>query len=439
MNHSQKVLMFGWEFPPYISGGLGVACFDLTKALSSLGVDITFVLPSIKTPPAQDLHLNLISSADVQLNYRDTLVSFEEYLSGVKIVSINSPLRPYLTEDGYLKFLEQYQIYAHESSSDKSFKLYFSGDYGPNLVAEVFRYAYIAGVIATRTPHDVIHVHDWMTAMAGVEAKKASGKPLIYHVHALETDRSGVHTNKEIYDIEKMGLEFADRIIAVSHFTKASIVKHYNINPDKISVVHNAVSKTKVNKHNEVLHKKPGEKIVLFLGRITFQKGPDYFLEAAAKVLETEKNVRFVIAGYGDMINRLIERTAQLRIGRNVHFTGFLNREEVEEVFSSSDVYVMSSVSEPFGISCLEAVLFDVPVIISKQSGVAEVLNHSLKVDFWDTDELANKIHAVIKYPALQKELLTQASEELRHIQWDKSAHKVIEIYEELSRQNSYN
>ncbi len=429
--------MFGWEFPPYISGGLGVACFDLTKALNDLGTKVTFVLPNVKSAPASDLHVNLLSSSEVQLTRKDTLYSFEEYLSGVEMISINSPLRPYLTEEGYLKFLEQYQIHTNETSSDKSYKLYFKGDYGPNLVSEVFRYAYIAGVIAQRVEHDVIHVHDWMTAMAGVEAKRVSGKPMIYHVHALETDRSGFHTNREIFEIEKRGLDAADHIIAVSYYTKNNIVRFYNISPEKISVVHNAVSKTKVNKEYEVLRKMPGEKIVLFLGRITFQKGPDYFLEAAAKVLKREKNVRFVIAGYGDMINRLIERTAQLRIGRNVHFTGFLDREEVEEIFSSSDAYVMSSVSEPFGISCLEAVLFDVPVIISKQSGVAEVLNHSLKVDFWDTDELANKIYAVIKYPALQKELLTQASEELKHIQWDKSAHKVLEIYEKLG-QKSY-
>jgi glycogen(starch) synthase len=424
--------MFGWEFPPHISGGLGVACYDLTKSLSELDVDITFVLPTLKANPDPKLHLKLISSSDIKLNRRDINFSYEDFLAGVNVLKIDSPIRPYITEDGYLKFLEEYNTKINTKVSEESYNLHFSGDYGPNLIAEVFRYSYIAGIISQKTPHDIIHAHDWMTALAGIEARKYSGKPFVYHVHALETDRSGINVNKEIYDLEKYALHSADRIIAVSHFTKNNIIEFYGIDPNKISVVHNAVSRTKVSKQADLIRKKPDEKIVLFLGRVTFQKGPDYFLEAAAKVLKKTKKVRFVIAGYGDMVNKLVERAAELRIGRNVHFTGFLKREEVEQVFSASDVYVMSSVSEPFGISCLEAVLFDVPVIISKQSGVAEVLSHSLKVDFWDTNELANMIFALVKYPALEKELLTQASEELKHIQWINSAQRVKEIYDDL-------
>jgi glycosyltransferase involved in cell wall biosynthesis len=425
--------MFGWEFPPHISGGLGVACYDLTKSLSELDVDITFVLPTLKSKPESNLHLKLLSSSDVKIHKKDQIFSYEEFLSGINVLKIDSPIRPYITEEGYLKFLEEYNSKLNTTYLDKSYNLHFSGDYGPNLIAEVFRYSYIAGIISQKTPHDIIHAHDWMTALAGIEARKHSGKPFIYHVHALETDRSGINVNKEIYDLEKFALESADRIIAVSHFTKNNIIQFYGIDPSKISVVHNAVSRTKVSKQADLIRKKPDEKIVLFLGRVTFQKGPDYFLEAAAKVLKKTKKVRFVIAGYGDMVNKLVERSAELRIGRNVHFTGFLKREEVEQIFSASDVYVMSSVSEPFGISCLEAVLFDVPVIISKQSGVAEVLSHSLKVDFWDTDELANMIYALLKFPALEKELLTQASEELKQIQWINSAQRVKEIYEDLT------
>lgn len=311
-------------------------------------------------------------------------------------------------------------------------KLGISGDYGPNLISEVFRYALIARTIAADTDHDVIHCHDWLTITAGIEAKKVSGKPLIYHVHALETDRSGANVNPEIFKIEKQGMEAADTVIAVSYFTRRNIIDFYGIPPEKIEVVHNAVSKTKVNNRGTSIKKHPDEKIVLFLGRLTMQKGPDYFLEAAAKVIEKDPNIRFVVAGMGDMIHRLIERAAELRIGRNVLFTGFLRRPEVEDIFAAADAYVMSSVSEPFGISSLEAVLFDVPVILSKQSGVAEVLSNSLKVDFWDVDELANKIYSVVEYPALREEIKTQAAEELKNIQWENSAKQVVEIYSSL-------
>ena len=438
MNMS-KILMYGWEFPPFITGGLGVACYDLTKALSSLGTEITFVLPTMKGKNPVNSHLHLLDTNDLRVpNYIDKSISYEEFMEKIDLIGINSSLRPYITEDSYQEFINRMyesNTITEEHIQKDFYQFNISGDYGPNLIAEVFRYAFVAGSVAADVEHEVIHAHDWLTFLAGVEAKRISGKPLVCHVHALETDRSGINVNQQIFEIEKRGLEAADQIIAVSYLTKNSIVNYYGISPDKISVVHNAVSKKKSTQRTNSVKKDPDEKIILFLGRITFQKGPDYFLEAAAKVLQKYPKARFVLAGSGDMINRLIERTAELKIGRNVHFTGFLKRPEVEELFASRDVYVMSSVSEPFGISCLEAILFDVPVVISKQSGAAEVLQSALKVDFWDTEELANKILNILNHKALRKELQAQASEELKHIQWEKSAQHVIEVYDKIKKQ----
>ena len=434
-----KILMYGWEFPPFITGGLGVACYDLTKALSSLGTEITFVLPTMKGKNPVNSHLHLLDTNDLRVpNYIDKSISYEEFMEKIDLIGINSSLRPYITEDSYQEFINRMyesNTITEEHIQKDFYQFNISGDYGPNLIAEVFRYAFVAGSVAADVEHEVIHAHDWLTFLAGVEAKRISGKPLVCHVHALETDRSGINVNQQIFEIEKRGLEAADQIIAVSYLTKNSIVNYYGISPDKISVVHNAVSKKKSTQRTNSVKKDPDEKSILFLGRITFQKGPDYFLEAAAKVLQKYPKARFVLAGSGDMINRLIERTAELKIGRNVHFTGFLKRPEVEELFASSDVYVMSSVSEPFGISCLEAILFDVPVVISKQSGAAEVLQSALKVDFWDTEELANKILNILNHKALRKELQAQASEELKHIQWEKSAQHVIEVYDKIKKQ----
>lgn len=444
--------MYGWEFPPFISGGLGVACYDLTKALSSYGEEITFVLPTMKGKDVDISHLNLLDSNEIRVpefinTSKSEDISYEDFMEKINLIGIESALKPYITEKSYQEFLERLNesktitetITFEQGYETNFYDFSISGDYGPNLISEVFRYAFVAGSVAASVEHDIIHAHDWLTFLAGLEAKRISSKPLICHVHALETDRSGVSVNQQIYEIEKRGLEAADQIIAVSYLTKNSIVNYYGINPDKISVVHNAVSKKKSTQRNDSVRKDPDEKIILFLGRITFQKGPDYFLEAAAKVLKKYPKARFVLAGSGDMVNRLIERTAELKIGRNVHFTGFLKRPEVEEIFASSDVYVMSSVSEPFGISCLEAILFDVPVVISKQSGAAEVLQSALKVDFWDTDELANKILNILNHEALRKELQSQAAEELKHIQWEKSAQHVIEVYNAVKNTSDKN
>jgi glycosyltransferase involved in cell wall biosynthesis len=270
-----------------------------------------------------------------------------------------------------------------------------------------------------------------MTILAALEARRISGKPFILHIHSLEYDRSGEDINGAIRRIEQEGLEKADRIIAVSHRTKRMIVERYGIPPGRISVVHNAVSHQEAGRIYRAERRGTvrGQKMVLFLGRITFQKGPDYFVEAAAEVLRVLPEVRFVMAGTGDMVERMIERVAELGIGNRFHFTGFLQGEEIERIFSLSDLYVMPSVSEPFGISPLEAMLYDVPVIISRQSGVAEILRHALKVDFWDVREIAAKIIAVLKYPVLAGQMALKGREELRKIRWDTAARRIADLY----------
>jgi glycogen(starch) synthase len=421
-----RILMFGWEFPPHMSGGLGTACYGITKALTGLGHEVVFVVPRLKSK-GDPSHVKLISASEIPVPVQCLA---EEYVfHGLDVRMIQSLLRPYLNESQYGDLLEDHDLthlaWENDQKEEKRYRLFeISEHYGPNLIAEVLRYGKVAGVIAENQKFDVIHAHDWMTIFAGLHAKKLSGKPLILHVHALEFDRSGEHVNQDIYDIERLGMSLADRIIAVSHYTKNLIVSRYGIHPDKIAVVHNAVSRAEAGAAYKV-EGNVDKKIVLFLGRITFQKGPDYFVEAAAKVLKEIPNVTFVMAGAGD-----IKRVAELGIGKNFHFTGFLQGAEVEQIFTMSDLYVMPSVSEPFGISPLEAMVYDVPVIISKQSGVSEILRHALKVDFWDVKEMANKIIAILKHPALSDEIVERSREEVRNIRWENAAEKIVTIYQ---------
>jgi glycogen synthase len=422
-----KVLMFGWEFPPHMSGGLGTACFGLTQGLVNQGVDVTFVLPKLWDDFTKS-HVNLIGAN--RIRRKIGVREFERYSESLKFLEVWSPLRPYITELEYKKFCEINKHRVKEDMVDYM-TTEFSGGYGPNLMEEIVRYSFVASVIAQNEIFDVIHAHDWITFPAGIEAKRASNKPLIIHVHATEFDRCGDNVNQKVYDIERSGMEYADLIITVSHFTKDQVIKHYGINNNKIRVVHNAVSQ---EKHLEKLKIKRNlnEKIVLFLGRITFQKGPDYFIEAARKVLKRMKNVRFVMAGTGDMLPKMVERVAALRIAENFHFIGFLGSTELEKIYGLSDLYVMPSVSEPFGITPLEAMVYDIPIIVSKQSGVAEILDFAVKVDFWDINKLSAKILEILQYPEIARKMVQEGSKRLQNIKWDISADKVINVYKEL-------
>jgi glycogen(starch) synthase len=414
-----RILMFGWEFPPRISGGLGTACFGITKALAGLGHKITFVLPQVEATSAAPF-LNLVSAFGTPFSDAVPEGGETELLPRLTIHPIPALLNPYLNVGRYR------DLYLSEGGLFRD----APAVYGINLIAEVIRYGRAAGAVSRRFSFEIIHAHDWMTVPAALLARRISGKPLVLHVHSLEYDRSGENVNEEILDIEREGLKQADRLIAVSHRTKKMMVERYQIPPKKISVVHNAVSRNEAQRIYRT--ERTGErKMVLFLGRITFQKGPDYFVEAAARVLQVLPDVTFVMAGAGNMMEQMIERVGELKIGNRFHFTGFLQGEEIERIFSMSDLYIMPSVSEPFGISPLEAMLYDVPVILSRQSGVAEILKHALKVDFWDIRELSAKIIAVLKHPALAGEMAEKAREELRSIRWDTAAERIAELYRE--------
>jgi len=427
-----KVFMLGWEFPPFISGGLGTACHGLTKAMDRLGLEVIFALPR----PINGEYATHVTMLDPS-SYPDddTVVEYNEELENIKFCRIDSMLQPYSGDVEYQHRLEELirsrkGIVASSGGGEMDSSL--EGHYGGDMFSEVHRYAASAVRLAVKQDFDVIHAHDWMTYPAGIAVAEVTGKPLVVHVHSTEFDRSGEHVNQMVYDIERKGMHLADKVIAVSYLTRNIIITRYGVSGNKVEVVYNAVER---NGNNNGSFGKAGiasnEKIVLFLGRITMQKGPEYFLMAARKVLEVVDNVKFVMAGSGDMMGRVIEMAASMGIGNKVLFTGFLRGNDVEKVYQMADLYVMPSVSEPFGIAPLEALNNDVPVLISKQSGVSEVLTHVLKVDFWDIEEMANKMVAVLNYPPLRMTLREHGNFEVRKLQWTDSAKKCVQVYED--------
>lgn len=426
-DEKMKVLMFGWEFPPHITGGLGTACLGLTKGLVTIGdVEILFVVPKSYGDEDQQT-INLIGANEVDLGEQH--INYENLLRSINILNVKSNLVPYTSPEEYEKLVNT------EVSTKKEYiqttiggKINFSGGYGGSLWQEISDYAYVASKIASKNKFDVIHAHDWLTYPAGMAAKYASGKPLVIHVHATDFDRSGGSVNPGVYDIEKRGMDAADKIIAVSNLTRNTIIHNYGINPNKVFTVYNAVEPLENNPQLEDI-KATGDFIVTFLGRVTMQKGPEYFIEAAHKVLQKMNNVRFVMAGSGELLYRSIYRVAQLRMGHRFHFTGFLKMDEVKKLFALSDAYVMPSVSEPFGISPLEAMQSNVPVIISRQSGVSEILKHAIKIDFWDIEGMADAIYGILNYQGLSKYFIKNGKTEVDNLKWENTAAKVREIY----------
>lgn len=453
-----KVFMLGWEFPPFISGGLGTACYGLTKAMSKLGIEVIFALPK-SIDEAFSTHVKLLSPSSLVGRPRMSLPGqvipgqertdvIYDQLKNVQYHEIESMLQPYNRPEHYLERFEEMiknkrLSYSKDGDLLSDFEDFedFTGDantddYCGDMFHEIHRYAGSAVRLAVHEDFDVIHAHDWMTYPAGIAVAAVTGKPLVVHVHSTEFDRSGEHVNQVIYDIERKGMHSADRVITVSHLTRNIVLSRYGVTGDKCEVVYNGVELTGDGPQSiSRTGIRNNEKIVLFLGRITMQKGPEYFLQAAKLVLSVMDNVKFVMAGSGDMMNSIIEMAAGMGIGDKILFTGFLRGMDVQRVYEMADLYVMPSVSEPFGIAPLEALNHDVPVLISNQSGVAEVLTHALKVDFWDVEEMANKILAVLKYPPLQMTLREHGNFEVRKLRWEDAAANCAKVYSDAMMQ----
>jgi len=504
-----RVLMLGWEFPPFITGGLGTACYGLTRAMSRLGTEVTFVLPRridpsyashvrlvspgeprpedaagvpaaapVRVEPvmlspgdwesstaaagmfASGAETSLLSAADAPLSILGALGTALRAPGGLASVyrtgGLDARLSRFIHSAAQRRYLRHDLLAMDAETLAREIALYealpeagppmWSGDaaagaasslssrspsaidYDGDLLGQAERYARFCTSISKGLDFDLIHAHDWLTYPAGLAVARLTGKPLVVHIHSTEFDRSGEHVNQPVYNIERRGMHGAVRVVSVSMLTKNLCVNRYGVSPDKIDVVYNGVELDP--RHAGIDGIQTGDRIVLYFGRITMQKGPEYFIQAAKRVLEVMKDVKFVVAGSGDQAQRMIAMAAELGIGSKVLFTGFLRGKDIQRVFSMADLYVMPSVSEPFGIAPLEAMSHRVPVIISRTSGVSEILVNVLKCDFWDVDDMANKIVAVLRYPPLQNTLRDHGYFEVRGITWEGAARKCQATYE---------
>ncbi|MBR3453909.1 MAG: glycosyltransferase family 4 protein [Bacteroidaceae bacterium] len=415
-----KVLMFGWEFPPHILGGLGTASYGLTKGLSlQHDMDITFCLPKPWGDEDQSF-MKIIGMNNVPIVWRDVNYDY-----------VKSRVPNYMTPEDYYAFRDHiYADFSYMNTNDIGC-MEFSGRYPDNLHEEINNYSIVAGVVARQQQFDIIHAHDWLTYPAGIHAKMVSGRPLCIHVHATDFDRSRGHVNPTVYSIEKNGMDYADCIMCVSELTRRTVINEYHQDPRKVFTMHNAVYPLPQEYQDIPRPDHSKEKVVTFLGRITMQKGPEYFVEAASLVLNRTRNIRFCMAGSGDMMDAMIYLAAQRGIADRFHFPGFMRGKQVYECLKDSDVYIMPSVSEPFGISPLEAMQCGTPSIISKQSGCAEILDKCIKTDYWDVHAMADAIYAICTYPSLFKYLQEEGIKEVNGITWEKVGVRIRGLYDQ--------
>ena len=401
-----RVLTFGWDFPPSRNGGLGVACFGLTRELiDQSGVEVIFVLP--KKQEVVGTPRFVFADGEAKVTVREVSSSLVPYHSGTSLVE---------------------SLVGYDATGKPQYK-------ARTILEEAYRFAAHAAIIAQTEKFDLIHAHDWTSYLAGVAAKRVSGKPLMLHVHATSFDQAAsVNVDPSIFNIEREAFAAADSIVAVSELTRKIIIEKHGIAPEKVTVVHNGCDTFEPVRHPESLRdlKAQGKKIILYHGRITIQKGVDYFVRAARRVVDVDPNVIFVISGWGDMTNQIIRQVGELGLSGHVIFAGALWEEERDRMYQSADLVVMPSVSEPFGLVPLEALQHGTPSLISKQSGVAEVLTHVLKVDFWDTDEMANQILAALRYPVMHQQLRESGRREINRLSWADAAKKLYQLYKRL-------
>jgi glycogen synthase len=424
-NNKLKILMLGWEFPPIMAGGLGTACYGLCKALSQYA-DITLIIPrSVQTPQLEDVNilgLNFLG-LDPQLPYKGTTYNWETV---EEVIYVEADLNPYPMGIAYS--VQQHSVNVDDAEAVRN--LYSSNEpYGPNIMEKVRVYADVVSQIALTKDFDVIHAHDWITYPAAAKIKELTGKPLVLHIHSLETDRIGARAKfgiNMVYEIEMKGMQAADRLIPVSHFTKECAIEHYGIDPAKFHPVYNAIDPAPTFR----IEREWDEKIVLFLGRVTFQKGPEFMAETAFKLLKKYPKVKFFVAGIGDMLQQLKDLTMAQGTYDKFIFAGFLKKPQVQQILAQADVYFMPSVSEPFGLSALEAAQFGIPSVLSQQSGVAEVMDHALKADYWDTDKFANYIYALLNYEGIRSDIIENTNKDIDSMSWDDSARDVYKVYQ---------
>lgn len=433
-----KILMFTWEFPPLISGGLGMACYGMVKALLAQGIKIDLVLPTkelVYFPMREESDVDTLPAVflDPLMHREYNRHKFETINERLEYIGITSQPQSYFS----LKEIRQYaasvkkHYWLSEIVTNEEQELWdemttnLIGD--EDLIRKVQEYTLRADRFARALDYDLIHSHDWLTYPSGMLAKQISKKPLVVHIHATEFDRAGGPGDERVHKIEHAGMTFADKVIAVSKYTAQMIMSRYRIDTGKIRIIHNAFSiPVDTVLTQERIFKGP---TVLFLGRITLQKGPDYFLDVADRVLKVHPEARFIIAGTGDMSRHLLRKSAAMKLKNRFLFTGFLNRKQVESILRAADIYVLPSVSEPFGISPLEAMAFGITSIISKQSGVAEVVHHAFKIDYWDIDLWAETINHLIENPEKRIKMGIEGMHEVNRIQWDEAAEKIRHLY----------
>ncbi len=423
--------MLGWEFPPLFSGGLGIATYGIVKSLQNKA-KIRLIIPTVGEAGELDnvniIGLNTVTSKEVDVEKLNFSLSFPH----TEVVEVPVQVSPYQYQNDILeshRLLSLLTTHSKESMLESLHSIFMDKNaYGFNLFHKVNLFARVCEELSLDGDFDVVHAHDWVTFPAALRIKNRTGKPLVLHVHALETDRSGEATRNEIYWLERDSLQHADRIIAVSEYTKEQMVGHYQIDRAKITVVHNGIDPANFER---VAHKLR-DKLVVFLGRITHQKGPNFLLETAEKVARVYPRVKFVVAGVGDQFCHLLETAAYKKVGSKFIFTGFLSKAKVNELLSMADVYFMPSISEPFGLTALEAAQHKVPSVISSQSGAAEVMKASLQADFWDTDKHANYIHALLRYKVLNQELSEAANKQLHDLSWDHAIQKIMDVYRQV-------